>query len=196
MSSEQYNFVLKIEMDGINASRILCMTLFDIDRLVSLTFTDRPGDNSISEAVEDFGGRRWPHYRPDVVFFEDASRALQPEDQRSSGNGHSRDGELYRPKGNSLDVWAREFGIQRRKFLGSPTWTPFVSQHWILRFTNAVTYFLGDSFRHDRIILGWRGCVMPRRSPYVIALTGEERGELEARAKSPSGDFMREYRAF
>jgi hypothetical protein len=24
---------------------------------------------------------------------------------------------------------------------------------------------------------------MPRRSPYVIALTGEEKGELEARAK-------------
>jgi hypothetical protein len=29
MSSEQYNFVLKIETDGINASRILCVTLFD-----------------------------------------------------------------------------------------------------------------------------------------------------------------------
>ena len=43
-------------------------------------------------------------------------------------------------------------------------------------------------------ILGWRGCVMPRRSPYLIELTAEERGELEARAKeytSPYRDVVR-----
>jgi hypothetical protein len=38
-----------------------------------------------------------------------------------------------------------------------------------------VTYFLGDSSGHDRIFLGWGDCVMPRRSPYVIALTSPAR---------------------
>ena len=52
---------------------------------------------------------------------------------------------LYRPKGNSLDVWAREFGIQRRKFLGSPTWTPFVSQHWSTPFHKCGDVFLALS---------------------------------------------------
>jgi hypothetical protein len=129
MSSEQYHFVLKIETDGVNASRILCLTLFDIDRHVSMTFTDRPSDNSISEAVEILEV-------VDGLIIVQTSYPLKMlrglyhlkiSDHRVMDTHEMA--KLYRPKGNSLDAWAREFGIQRRKFLGSPTWTAFVAQH-------------------------------------------------------------------
>src|SRR5579871_5058514 len=55
--------------------------------------------------------------------------------------------------------------------------------------------FLVDSFGDDRIILGWRGCIMPRRSPYVIALGAEERAELEARAKEYTSPYRAVVRA-
>jgi hypothetical protein len=128
-SDEQYNLVCKVETDGINASRIQYVVLYDHDRHISFTFSDQPGGLPIDEAVAILEAT------DGLIIVQSAYplKMLRGVCRLKIDEGRVVDilelAKLFRRSGNGLDAWAREFGVQRSKFLGAEHCSPGVERH-------------------------------------------------------------------
>jgi hypothetical protein len=134
--SENYNFVLKVETDTTTPSVICVLVLYDIDRDVTHTFSDQPGnDHTIQQGAicaqmadgiivhSDFAVRAIKRVC-DVAL--DPSKVFDALDYARKTYGAKLDG-----TGHGLTAWAQRLGIRRRAFMGSKLWTDEAQTHCI-----------------------------------------------------------------
>jgi hypothetical protein len=127
--SDEYRFVLKLETDGLDAQRILAVTLYDIDRHQVFNFSDQPGALPISEACDFLSVA-------DQVIVQSnyalktlrVLRGLRLDEDKVVDNLKMARSMTHQG-GNSLDAWAREFDMHRHHFKGANEWSEFVQRH-------------------------------------------------------------------
>ena len=121
---------MKVESDSLVARCTHAVVLYDPHRDKLHSFCDQPGHDPIMDAVEIL---RWADPGAVIVQSGYALKNLHAQYGLVIDPARVIDtlvlAKRIRPAGNSLDDWALQFGVQRQKFTGSPTWSPFVQRH-------------------------------------------------------------------
>lgn len=129
MASEQYRYCLKIETDGIAATKVLVLVLYDLERDKIWSFADHPGQHPINTGLEialladevivhsDYALKTL-----DKLFFVTLDRSKIVDTLKMAEMLHGKGG-------YSIRAWAARLKIARDDFHGAQCWSPAVQRH-------------------------------------------------------------------